>query len=345
MTVFARRSWISLGVVLLALAASAGTRPEHVFIISMDGGKPAVMEVSPMPNLQKLVSDGAHTWAAETINPSVTLPCHSSMLTGVQPSKHKIVWNDWRPTNGLVKVPTVFALAKKQGLTTAMFVAKEKFRHLLLTNSVDKFSYVRNTERISTTNAAGQVTRTSVPHAIQVARAAAEWIVQARPNLCFVHFADPDSTGHKYGWGSEQQVQALANCDEALGILLNAIAAAGIADSSVVIVTADHGGHGRSHGSKLPDDKLIPWIVCGADVPKGFSITDRVSTCDTTATALWLLNVNRPSSLEGRPVKSAFAAFASASADNQQARVGSVPADQDKSGATASTRSSVSGGN
>ncbi len=316
MTVYARKCWFAVAVCLLALVSTLEARPEHVFIISLDGGKPAVMELSPMPVLQNLISGGAHTWSAKTIDPSITLPSHTSMLTGVEPRKHKILWNDWRPTNGVVNAPTLFSMAKKKGLTTAMFVGKEKFRHLLLPNSVDKFSYVKNTERICTTNAGGKVTFMSVPHCRQVAREAAQWIVQVKPNLCFIHFPDPDAVGHKYGWGSEQQLQAFGDCDEALGMLLNAITNAGIAESSVVIVTADHGGHGRTHGSKLPDDKFIPWVVFGAGVAKDFTITDRVGTCDTTATALWLLDVSRPASLDGRPVKSAFLPVLSASAKN-----------------------------
>jgi predicted AlkP superfamily pyrophosphatase or phosphodiesterase len=308
MSIFLSKCRSVVGVVFFAsaLVLSAEARPEHVIIVSLDGGKPAVMRSSPMPVLQTLVAEGAHTWAAQTIDPSVTLPSHTSMLTGVKAEKHKILWNDWRPTNGAVRVSTVFSLAKQKGLTTAMFVGKEKLQHIVVTNSVDRFTFVKNSERISTTNAQGAVATERVPHAMQVASAAAEWIVQARPNVCFIHFPDPDSLGHKYGWGSEQQVQSFAECDAALGIVLNAIKEAGIENKTALIVSADHGGHGRRHGSKMPDDKLIPWIAYGAGVTRNFTITDPVSTCDTMATALWLLNVDVPSSLDGRPVKKAF---------------------------------------
>ena len=57
------------------------------------------------------------------------------------PDKHKILWNEWIPTNGLVTVPTIFTLAKQAGFSTAMFVGKEKFRHLDLPGSLDVFDF------------------------------------------------------------------------------------------------------------------------------------------------------------------------------------------------------------
>ena len=38
---------------------------------------------------------------------------------------------------------------------------------------------------------------------------------------------------------------------------------------TTVIVTADHGGHGRDHGTERPEDVLIPWIAWGAGVEPG----------------------------------------------------------------------------
>ena len=50
----------------------------------------------------------------------------------------------------------------------------------------------------------------------------------------------------------------------------------------------------------------IPWIAWGKGVKRGFAITAPVTTCDTAATALWLLNVSCPPLLDGTPVTSAF---------------------------------------
>lgn len=260
--------------------------PRHVLIVSFDGGKPAVIRRSPMPNLHWLAAHGSYTWSARTVVPSITLPSHTSMLTGVGPETHKITWNDWQPDKGVVTVPTVFALAKKAGLSTAMLAGKEKFAHL---NQPDTIDFV------STPSA----------EALAVAAAAGQAIELLRPNLTFVHFPDPDSAGHKYGWGSPEQVQAFARSDRALGILLEALKRAGIHRDTAIIVSADHGGHGKTHGLNAPSDVLIPWIAYGSGI-RHRRLIEPVYTCDTAATALALLGVPVPAEWDGAPVREAL---------------------------------------
>lgn len=207
-----------------------------------------------------------------------------------------------------MQVPTVFLQAKRAGLSTAMFVGKEKFFHLLQTNALDKFDYNRSAsgEVVKSDTGGTIVKKEGTVFANQVARDAAAYIAQHQPNLCFIHFSDPDAAGHTYGWGSPEQIKAFANTDQALEVVLKAIREAGIADDSVVIVSADHGGHAKGHGTRSPDDMLIPWIVWGKNVRKGLAITTPVTTCDTAATALWLLGLPLPAALDGKAVESAF---------------------------------------
>ncbi len=267
--------------------AHAAPRAQHVFIVSFDGGKPAVMQESAMPVTKAMAAQGAATWLAQTTFPSITLTSHTSMLTGVGPAKHKVLWNDWIPSRGLVQVPTVFGLARQRGYTTAIFAGKPKFRHLNVAGTLDEFQIPSYSAQI-------------------VARAAAKYIVEQKPNLTFIHFADSDVAGHKYGWGSPQQIQSFADEDVALQILRDAIKAADIENDSVMILTADHGGHDKTHGSNSPEDMTIPWIAWGASVKPNFTITAPVTTYDTAATALWLLDLPVPAEFDGKPVESAF---------------------------------------
>jgi len=265
-----------------ALAASA----RHVFIVSFDGGKPSVIRDSHMPVFKQMRRQGARTWKAVTVVPSITLVAHTSMLTGVQPNKHLIDWNEWRPAKGVVQVPTIFDLAKSKGLTTGLIAGKEKFRHLNSPQSLDFFSADESS-------------------ALAVAKTTAQFIVAHKPNLTFIHFADSDTAGHRFGWGSDEQKRAFADQDTALSILREAIASAGIERHSVMIITADHGGHDYTHGSTSPEDMLIPWIAWGKGVKPGL-LKRRVDTFDTAATALWLLGVPIPAEFDGEPVKAAF---------------------------------------
>ncbi len=293
-----------VGVIGAVALLTPGSKTEHVFIISFDQGTPRIMQKADMPTFHQMWGQGAHTWEAYTVVPSITLPSHTSMLTGVGIQKHQILWNDWIPEKGLVKVPTIFKLAKERGLKTAMYVGKEKFKHLDLPGSLDVFSLQ-----------AGDA---------EVAQAFAAEVGQLRPNLCFIHFALPDTIGHQYGLGSPEQMKTLTASDQALKVVRDAIEAAGLTSTSVIIMTSDHGAHNipaplapgevatnppriiGTHGLPTSEDVEIPWVAWGHGVKKDYTITAPVVQYDTAATALWLLGIPLPESFWGRPVTSAF---------------------------------------
>jgi arylsulfatase A-like enzyme len=273
------------------------TGAHHVFIISFDQGNPDLIKRIDMPTFHQMVAEGACSWNAYTVVPSLTLPSHTSMLTGLGVQQHQILWNDYEPNKGLVKFPTIFSIAKEHGMTTAMYVGKEKFKHLLLPGSVDEFVWPQPDDS-----------------AKAVAAAFVASVGKLKPNVCFIHFGDPDVAGHAHGAESPEKIKALKDCDDALKSIKDAIAAAGILDDSVIILTADHGSHdikklGKTygtHGDATSDDVRIPWVAWGKSVKKDYSITAPVVQYDTAATALWVLGIPVPESFWGRPVKSAF---------------------------------------
>ena len=297
---------LALSVVSLACRLHAAPRAEHVFIISFDGGKPAVIAESETPTLKKMAAEGAVTWQASTIFPSKTLPSHTSMMTGVGPDKHQVLWNDYMPIRGFVKVPTVFSLlkAKDPKAVTGLFAGKAKFRHLWLDGSLDVFDFGGPQTRAPVAGTP-EIEKDKKPSQL-VAKQASAWVKEHKPALAFIHFPDPDTAGHKSGWGSPEQKEAFKVSDQALWQFMQALKEAGIAESSVVIISADHGGHDKTHGLNIPDDMLIPWIAWGKGVKKGATITAPVTTYDTAATALWLLDVPVPPEFDGKPVISAF---------------------------------------
>jgi predicted AlkP superfamily pyrophosphatase or phosphodiesterase len=289
----------ALAAVLLALAALAAlVAPSparaagiarHVVLISIDGLRPDALLKATAPTLQGLIPRGSASLEARTILPSSTLPSHASMLTGVSVTRHGLTWNSWKPAYGPVRVPTVFEVARACGRSTAMFAGKDKFRHLERPATLDAFE---------------------IPayEALKVAARAASHVLTNKPELMFVHLADVDGAGHRFGWMSPFQMRAVTRCDSAVARILAALDAAGIRDRAAVIVTADHGGHLFTHGSDRPVDMTIPWIAAGAGVREGVTIPRGIVTFDTAATALALLGVRPPADWDGKPVRAALAA-------------------------------------
>lgn len=263
---------------------------EHVLVISIDGLRPDAIDKYSAATLQRLMREGSYTLNAKTIMPSRTLPSHTSMLTGVEPDEHGITWNsDETDTHGVVAVPTVFAKARERGLRTAAFFSKSKFHHLEVPRTLDHSEAPDGSTTWNATRTVANVTR---------------YLERESPNLLFVHLAEPDYAGHRFGWMSWFYGRAVRKADRAVAQLLAAANAAFGEGNYAVVVTADHGGHGWSHGSSDPRDVTIPWIAWGEGVRAGTRIPDGVRTMDTAATALWLLGL--PTLGVGQPVQTAF---------------------------------------
>src|SRR5690606_8571345 len=130
----------------------------------------------------------------------------------------------------------------------------------------------------------------------------------ASPNLLFVHLSDVDRAGHSEGWMTEAYGEAVARVDAAVARLLAAADRTFGPGEYAVIVTADHGGHDRDHGSDDPLDVTIPWIAWGQAVKAGHLADATVRTIDTASTVLWLLGLSEPTDWHGSPVEGAFQA-------------------------------------
>ncbi|MGH7677625.1 MAG: alkaline phosphatase family protein [Gemmatimonadaceae bacterium] len=290
-----------IALVVPAMAAAdelpARKLTNHVVIISLDGLRPDAIEKFGAKHLQRLMREGSYSLSAQTILPSKTLPSHTSMLTGVDADKHGITWNnDATDDHGHVDVPTVFGLAKAAGLHTAAFFSKTKFHHLEAPGTLD---YVRSPKGGLLND------RWTADRTAQYVEDYLESTGDA-PNLMFVHFGEADYAGHLFGWMGRVYGEAVRLADHAVGEVLDEATDRFGAGNFTVIVTADHGGHDRTHGSSDPRDTTIPWIVWGQGVQRGAQLGSGIRTMDTAATALWILGLQAPGDWVGKPVTTAF---------------------------------------
>jgi predicted AlkP superfamily pyrophosphatase or phosphodiesterase len=276
-----------------AYRPARGRVTDHVIVVSIDGLRPDAIAKYRAPTLQRLMREGRYSLSAQTIGISKTLPSHTSMITGVDSDQHGVTWNTDRTSEtGTVKVPTIFGIAHDAGFSTAAFFSKTKFNHLAAPGTIDHF---RGPKSGMFPWNSGKTVGNVRHH-----------FATATPNLTFVHLADADFAGHSFGWMGHMYGMAVRQADSSLARLIElADAKFGVGRYSV-IVTADHGGHGRTHGSTDKRDTTIPWIVWGAGVQRGDTLTG-IRTMDTAATVLWMLGLDAPPAWTGRSLASAFA--------------------------------------
>jgi arylsulfatase A-like enzyme len=207
------------------------------------------------------------------------------MLTGSCPSEHGVWWNTYIPELGYAAGTDLFDLAHARGLRTVMVVGKEKLRQVTEPASTDVFEWVDEADPV-------------------IARRAAE-VMRGGFSVLFVHLRGPDEDGHASGWLSAEQLEGLRETDEAVRIVLEGLEAANMREGALIILTADHGGHGTTHGTDNPEDTTIPWIINGPGVVPG-RLAGAINTTDTAATAAWALELPHPVEWSGNPVLEAF---------------------------------------
>jgi predicted AlkP superfamily pyrophosphatase or phosphodiesterase len=284
---------------------------EHVVVISLDGLRPDAIDEAGATTLQALIRRGAYCPRARTVRPSMTLPSHTSMLTGLDTWRHGVRWNDDQP--GHIRLPTIFSLARRAGLSTAMFFSKVSLDYLADPAQIDTIfgpgagqGEARSGEPADRIEA-GRTAPDDVPPERLAAAFAEAW--SRRPYaLSFAHIREPDRTGHREGWMSPPYLEAVRAADRAVARIVGSIARAGVLEKTAIIVTADHGGvrGARRHVIRSdpgnPENVTIPWICMAPGVRPGLLIDRVVRIYDTAPTGIALLGIPLPPGIDGRPV-------------------------------------------
>jgi predicted AlkP superfamily pyrophosphatase or phosphodiesterase len=246
------------------------------------------------------MKEGSFSLWARTTEVSVTLPSHTSMVTGVTPEKHGINWNRDVDDDVLKypSYPTLFELAGKAGYTTALVSGKSKFIALNRPGTIDYPFLPPAKARWSDD---------------EVAACASDLIKEHRPQVMMVHFPGADVAGHSKGWGTPEQLKAVHVVDEGVGQVIRALREQGLYDRTLIIFTADHGGAGRTHGANDPRSRHIPWIAVAPGVRRDYDLTlDRdlvINTEDTYATACWHLGIKPADGVDGKPIRQIMASY------------------------------------
>ena len=259
-------------------------------LIVIDGCRPDGIQQADTPNIDSLIARGAYTFNAQSVVPSATLPCHTSMFRGVTPLRHGITTNTWVPM--VRPVPSIAESAHAMNRETAFVYNWEQLRDLAAPGSLD-FSYFRE----NLDDPEGDLTMEQI---------AAQHLIADQPDFCFLYLGIVDIVGHRHGWMSAEYIEQIGVADRAIGMVLEQLEEAKLLDRYFILVQSDHGGHEKTHGTDLPEDVTIPWIAAGANVRHPGDITGPVRIFDTAPTLAQVLDLPLSSDWEGRPIEQIF---------------------------------------
>jgi arylsulfatase A-like enzyme len=96
---------------------------------------------------------------------------------------------------------------------------------------------------------------------------------------------------------SDAYLDAIANADRCIESVCGILP-----EETLIVVTADHGGHDHTHHTDLAEDMTVPLIVQGPGIPKNREIPAEVSIMDLAPTVAGFLGLAKPESWQGREI-------------------------------------------
>jgi arylsulfatase A-like enzyme len=311
-------------LVVVALAAGvwvwrqggigSASRPRSVLLISVDTLRADRLgsygyTAASTPVMDGLAARGLRFAQATTVVP-LTLPAHTSLLTGTFPTFHGV-----RDNSGYYAGDSLTTLAetlKPLGYRTGGFVGA-----FVLDGRwglAQGFDYYFDDFDLADFDMTRGLDTAQRPGAAVVDKALA-WLGddRERPFFAWVHLYDPHSPYEppepyrtRFSGTMQRAYDGeIAATDAQIGRLLSALESTGQLDSTLVVLVGDHGEslgeHGElQHGFFVYDAAVhIPLIIAGPGVPTR-TITDQVRIVDVMPTVLDLLGVPAPAETQGQ---------------------------------------------
>lgn len=253
---------------------------EKVLLILVDGMRPDALEACGHPFIERLKSESASTLEATTVMPSVTLPCHMSLFHSVPPQRHGIIDNVYTPQ--VRPIAGLFEQLQQHGKTGGMFYNWEQLRDVSRPGSLAHSCFISGTAyTYEETND-------------MLTNEAIVYISEHRPDFVFFYLGNVDEVGHRHGWMSEAYIQSVHESWASIERIVS-----GLPQDYAVIVTADHGGHDRTHGTDLPEDMTVPLLIRSRFTTPASPIR-KANIIDIAPTITAIIGIPANSDWEGR---------------------------------------------
>ena len=260
---------LALWVGIAQPGANASTN-DHVILITIDGLAAYYLSdpQAPLTTLRRLAAEGASAEALRVSNPSTTWPNHTTLITGVSPARHSVLFNGRlvrqgsgqpvriegdRNQNQLIAVPTLYDRLHGLGYrTAAVNWPGTRAASTLDDNWPDTPDAIPSmTPRLRAELVRDKILNNRSDSADLGAKAAAQdqaWcaaaihLLQARPpNLLLLHLLSTDVIQHRHGPQSPEAYAALANADARIADLVHALDAIDLRNHTTLVLASDHG--------------------------------------------------------------------------------------------------------
>ncbi len=267
----------ALMAIMLGTMSLVGTaaQPHYVILITIDGLRAQMIDdpTMPSPFLKMMSRDGLRIHRVIGVPPAATYPSHTTLVTGALPAQHRVFYNRpflWNRDTARISywwadsiaVPTIWQRAHEAGMATASlfwptstgspYIDYNVPEFWSLDYSCDQMEYIKPyctpagildelelnaCGRLDTiTYQAGSLQRDG-----RTAAMANYLMNRYRPRLMTIHLITTDYSQHELGTMSQRLVQDVASADHAVGTIIENLRLTHLLDSTLVIVTGDHG--------------------------------------------------------------------------------------------------------
>lgn len=274
-------------------------KAKHVVFIGLDGWGSYSMAKADMPHVQQLMSEGCYTLQKRTVLPSSSAVNWASMFMGAGPELHGYTtWGSQTPDlpsrelnrNGMF--PNIFNMLREAvpEAEIGAIYEWEGIKYLVDTLSLDYYQHVPNDNKLNTA----------------LTGAAVKYIKEKKPTLAAFIYDSPDDTGHGDGHDTPGYYAKLKELDRQIGEIIQAMKESGIYDNSIIIVTSDHGGIDKGHGSISMMEMETPFIIAGKGIYPGRKFQESMMQFDVAPTIADIFYLDPPQVWVGRSMKQVF---------------------------------------
>ncbi|MDD6033521.1 MAG: alkaline phosphatase family protein [Oscillospiraceae bacterium] len=226
-------------------------------------------ELSRLYAVADIWDRAARVERVQSIYPTITYPCHTTMMTGLYPDRHGVLQNEmqqlctrsnpWQHMRSSARGKTIFDRAKENGLTTASVFWPVTGRDPHIDYLIDEYwpQHGESSEQCFRDSGTSEEVMEKIvrpnlklienrhrqhPWADAfVMQCACDMLTAFKPNLLMIHPANIDGYRHQTGLFSPKVTSGLHETNLWLSQLMKAADDAGILDKTDFFLVSDHG--------------------------------------------------------------------------------------------------------